>query len=63
VGFKWRALVGFVAVHQFELILGFGLMIAIALLLKSAAAHPRHVRGRLESIVSDAAPQGIDGTA
>jgi hypothetical protein len=61
VGFKWRALVSFVAAHQFELILGFGLMVAIALLLKAAASNPTRAPTRIESLVPKARPHGIDG--
>lgn len=64
--FSWDALLAFVSLHQFELILGFALMIAIALLLKAAAAGPRLPRidaTPLGSMIRETAPRGLDGLA
>jgi hypothetical protein len=59
---SWSALVDFVSVHQFELMLGFGLMIAIALLLKAVAFGPSQPAHPLQ-IMPDGAPRGVDGLA
>jgi hypothetical protein len=61
--FDWPALIRFVAIHQFELVLGFGLMIAVALLLKTAAARPPRTTTSIEPLVRDVLPRGLDGLA
>jgi len=60
---RWSTLVAFVSAHQFELMLGFSLMIAIALLLKAAASNPSSPPVRAQATVPTGAAHGLDGLA
>jgi hypothetical protein len=61
-GFQWSALVDFVGAHRFGLILGFGLMIAISLLLR-AARSTVHPAAEPESSAIPDAVRDLDGLA
>ncbi len=60
---RWSALLDFVSAHQFELILGFSLMIAIALLLKATALTTARRSTHVRPILANRGPRGIDGLA
>lgn len=62
-GFRWAALLAFVSAHQFELILGFSLMIVIALLLKAATSHRPRRLFEPDPLMGDAIARSVDGLA
>ena len=60
---RWDLLFAFVRVHQLGLIVGFSLMIAIALMLRAAARYPQSRRTTLDTMLAEPGPHGIDGLA
>jgi hypothetical protein len=59
---RWGVLLDFVSAHQGALILGFSLMLVIALMLR-AAETPARPRADVAPALRDAAPHGLDGLA